>query len=135
MQDDSDGQTARADATGRSAAKRAEVARARFHVAVDGEVIEADPPRKLVHTFRMAMDPETAAEGFTRVTYDIAEIQGLCKVTITHDVTDAPRMADIVSGGELERVGVGGHRRSARMRAMTGSSASMVATSGSSVSA
>ena len=33
MQDDSDGQTAKAEAAGRAAGKRAEVARARFHVA------------------------------------------------------------------------------------------------------
>jgi uncharacterized protein YndB with AHSA1/START domain len=37
-------------------------------VAVDGEVIEVDPPHRLVQTWRMAMDPEMAAEGFTRVT-------------------------------------------------------------------
>ena len=77
-------------------------------VAVDGEVIEADPPRKLVHTFRMAMDPETAAEGFTRVTYDIAVVNGLCKVTVTHEVTNAPRMAYIVSGGMEEQMGTAG---------------------------
>lgn len=39
-------------------------------MAVDGEVIEADPPRKLVLTWRMVMDPELAAEGFTRLTYE-----------------------------------------------------------------
>ena len=33
MQDDSDGRTAKAEAAGRHAAKRAEVTRARFHVA------------------------------------------------------------------------------------------------------
>ena len=37
-------------------------------VVVDGEVIEADPPRKLVQTWRMLWDPEMAAEGFTRLT-------------------------------------------------------------------
>src|SRR5712691_1540837 len=31
-------------------------------VIVDGEVIEADPPRKLVQTWRMNMDQEMAAE-------------------------------------------------------------------------
>ena len=34
-------------------------------------MIEADPPRKLVQTWRMLMDPEMAAEGFTRLTYEI----------------------------------------------------------------
>jgi uncharacterized protein YndB with AHSA1/START domain len=45
-------------------------------VAVDGEVIEADPPRKLVQTWRMLMDPEMAAEGFTRLTWEIEPTQG-----------------------------------------------------------
>ena len=44
-------------------------------VAIDGEVLEADPPRKLVHTFRMVMDDAMAAQGFTRVTYEIAEVR------------------------------------------------------------
>ena len=42
-------------------------------VVVDGEVIEADPPRKLVVTWRMAMDPNMAKEGYTRLTYEIVE--------------------------------------------------------------
>jgi len=37
-------------------------------VIIEGEVVEADPPRKLVTTFRMLMDPETAAEPATRIT-------------------------------------------------------------------
>jgi len=37
-------------------------------VVADGEVIESDPPRKLVVTWRMAMDPSMAAEGYTRLT-------------------------------------------------------------------
>ena len=45
-------------------------------VIVDGEVIEADPPNKLVQTWRMLMDPATAEEGFTRLTYEIAEGKG-----------------------------------------------------------
>ena len=39
---------------------------------VDGEVVEAVPPRKLVQTWRMLMDPTTAAEPFTTLTYEIA---------------------------------------------------------------
>ena len=40
---------------------------------VEGEVIEADPPRKLVQTWRAAWDPELVAEGFTRVTWEISD--------------------------------------------------------------
>ena len=57
-------------------------------VISDGEVIEADPPRKLVQTWRMTMTPEMAAEAFTRLTYDIEPVRGgVTKLTVTHDVT------------------------------------------------
>ncbi|MGH2677140.1 MAG: SRPBCC domain-containing protein [Actinomycetota bacterium] len=78
-------------------------------VAMDGEVIEADPPRKLVHTFRMVMgDEATVAEGFTRLTWEIDEIQtGLSKLTVIHHLEGAPRMAALTSG-EGEGQGAGG---------------------------
>jgi uncharacterized protein YndB with AHSA1/START domain len=77
-------------------------------VAVDGEVIEADPPRKLVQTFRMAMDPEIAAEGFTRVTYEIAPSSGgVTKLTVIHDFEGAPKLAVLMAGGREEE-GAGG---------------------------
>ncbi|GIF08560.1 SRPBCC domain-containing protein [Actinoplanes siamensis] len=66
---------------------------------VDGEVLEAEPPRRLVLSWRMLMDPGTAAEGFTTLTYEIEDsAPGVCRVTITHDVTDAPVTAAMVSG-------------------------------------
>jgi uncharacterized protein YndB with AHSA1/START domain len=77
-------------------------------VVVDGEVVEADPPRKLVQTFRMLMDPEMAAEGFTRLTYEIQEGEGgVTKLTVTHDLAGAPRLAAVV-GGAMEAEGAGG---------------------------
>ena len=77
-------------------------------VIVDGEVLECDPPRKLVHTWRMLMDPETAAEGFTRLTYEITPAEpGVSKLTLTHDVTGAPR-TDALVGGAVEGPGMGG---------------------------
>jgi uncharacterized protein YndB with AHSA1/START domain len=77
-------------------------------VVVDGEIVEADPPRKLVQTWRMAMDPALAAEGFTRLTYEIEEIEGgASKLTVTHDLTGAPNLAKLVAG-EDEATGAGG---------------------------
>jgi uncharacterized protein YndB with AHSA1/START domain len=77
-------------------------------VVIDGEVIEADPPRRLVHTFHMMMDPGTAAEAPTRVTYDITETSpGLCRLTLTHELEGAPNLAMIV-GGAWEEMGAGG---------------------------
>ena len=77
-------------------------------VVVDGEVIEADPPRRLVQTWRMLMDPEMAAEGFTRLTYEIAEGQGgVSRLTLTHELDGAPKLAAILSGA-AEDEGAGG---------------------------
>ena len=52
-------------------------------VVVDGEVIEADAPHRLVQTWRMNMDPEMVAEGYTRLTYEIKEVQpGVTRLTV-----------------------------------------------------
>jgi uncharacterized protein YndB with AHSA1/START domain len=77
-------------------------------LAVDGEVIEADPPRKLVQTFRLLMDADIAAEGFTRLTYEIAERDGgLSRLTVIHELEGAPRLASLMAG-EWEDQGAGG---------------------------
>jgi uncharacterized protein YndB with AHSA1/START domain len=77
-------------------------------LAVDGEVIEADPPRKLVQTFRLLMDAEIAAEGFTRLTYEISERDGgLSRLTVIHELEGAPRLATLMAGG-MEDEGAGG---------------------------
>ena len=77
---------------------------------VDGEVIEAEPPHRLVQTWRMLMDPSTAAEPFTRLTYEIelSKTQpGVCKLTVTHELTGAPSTAAMVSGTEDGAAGGG----------------------------
>jgi len=77
-------------------------------VISDGEVIEADPPHKLIQTWRMTMTPEMAAEAFTRVTFDIAPRRGgVTRLTVTHDVTGAPMWAAVLRG-DHESGGAGG---------------------------
>jgi uncharacterized protein YndB with AHSA1/START domain len=77
-------------------------------VIVDGEVIEANPPHRLVQTWRMLMDPGTTAEGFTRLTYEVVETRpGVSKLTLTHELEGAPRLATFV-GGDMESIGAGG---------------------------
>ncbi len=77
-------------------------------VIVDGEVTEADPPHKLVQTWRMLMTPELAAEGFTRLTYELEEGRGgVTRLTVTHDVANAPQLAAVLAG-EHEAEGAGG---------------------------
>jgi uncharacterized protein YndB with AHSA1/START domain len=78
-------------------------------VVVDGEVLEADPPRRLVQTFRMLMSPDAAADGFTKLTYEIAEVApGVSRLTVTHDVTGAPNLAAVVAGAYEDQGGGGG---------------------------
>jgi uncharacterized protein YndB with AHSA1/START domain len=77
-------------------------------VVADGEVVEADPPRRLVQTWRLLMDPGMAAEGYTRLTWEIEETQGgVTKLTVIHDVHGAPQIAALV-GGAMEDQGAGG---------------------------
>jgi uncharacterized protein YndB with AHSA1/START domain len=76
-------------------------------VVVDGEVVEADPPRKLVHSWRFLWDEEIAAEGPTRVTFEIEEAEGgVSKLTVTHELENAPQTAAYLAG-EVERAGGG----------------------------
>jgi uncharacterized protein YndB with AHSA1/START domain len=76
--------------------------------AVDGEVLEVDPPHKLVQTWRLLMDPTIKAEGFTRLTHEIEPVaDGVTKLTITHEFDNAPTAALLLSGG-FEQQGQGG---------------------------
>jgi uncharacterized protein YndB with AHSA1/START domain len=77
---------------------------------VEGEVLEVDPPRLLVQTWRLLMDPATAAEPFSTLTFLIEELKtqpGVCKLTVTHDLPGAPATAALVAGETEESAGGG----------------------------
>jgi uncharacterized protein YndB with AHSA1/START domain len=64
-----------------------------------GEIIESNPPTRLVQTWHPIWDPETAKETATRLTFEIEEgHNGVASLTVTHDVTGAPSVAAMVSG-------------------------------------
>ena len=75
---------------------------------IDGEILESDPPRRLSMTWRMLMDPAMAAEGFTKLTYEIdpTETSGT-RLTVIHELEGAPTLAAMVGGG-AEAEGAGG---------------------------
>lgn len=74
-----------------------------------GEVIESDPPRKLVQTWHPMWSEESIAEKPTRLTYEIKEGSGgVCVLTLTHDVAGAPSLVDMVRGGGDAAQGGGG---------------------------
>ena len=78
-------------------------------ILLDGEVIEADPPRKLVQTWHALWDEGVAGESPTRVTWDIeADDGGITRLTVTHELEGAPIHAEQVSTEAKLREGGGG---------------------------
>jgi uncharacterized protein YndB with AHSA1/START domain len=63
-------------------------------------VLESDPPRRLVHTWRSLYDDELAGEPESRVTWEVEEQgDGLTRLTLVHDRLDhSPKTAASVRG-------------------------------------
>jgi uncharacterized protein YndB with AHSA1/START domain len=51
----------------------------------EGKNLEVDPPRRLVQTFTALWSDEVKAEGQSRVTWEIEQIEDSCRLTVTHD--------------------------------------------------
>jgi uncharacterized protein YndB with AHSA1/START domain len=64
------------------------------------EVLEYDPPHRLVHSWISYYNEEMAAEEPSRVTWEIEPHEnGLCLLTVIHDrLEGAPKTAESVSG-------------------------------------
>jgi uncharacterized protein YndB with AHSA1/START domain len=78
-------------------------------VGVDGEVTEVDPPNRLVLSYRFRFAEDQEAEGFREVTWDLHEENGgVTRLTVTHDVTDAPIAAAMIEGSANLGEGGGG---------------------------
>ena len=65
---------------------------------VDGEVLEATPPSRLVTTWKALWDPDIAAEPYGRVAWEIEpQDGGFSLLTVVHDeLGDSPRTAESV---------------------------------------
>jgi uncharacterized protein YndB with AHSA1/START domain len=66
----------------------------------DEEILETDPPRRLVHRWISGYDPDLAAEEPSRVTWEIEpQDNGTTLLTVVHDQLEgAPKTAEGVSG-------------------------------------
>ena len=51
----------------------------------EGEILEIDPPRRLVQSFRALWGDDAKREGTSRVTWEIEPIADSCRLTVTHD--------------------------------------------------
>jgi uncharacterized protein YndB with AHSA1/START domain/DNA-binding transcriptional ArsR family regulator len=54
-------------------------------LAVEGEVLEVEPPRRLVTTWAFRHQPDLAADPPSRVTWEIEPLGETCKLTLVHD--------------------------------------------------
>ena len=51
-----------------------------------GEVLEIDPPKRLVLSWRHEMNPEKKAEGWSRMSYELEEKGEMVKLTVLHEM-------------------------------------------------
>lgn len=69
-------------------------------VADEGEILESDPPRRLVIKWRNVMREEFATEGFTRCTMEVEQVGKEVKLTILHESElEDSKVIAAVSGG------------------------------------
>jgi uncharacterized protein YndB with AHSA1/START domain len=69
-------------------------------VADTGELIEIDPPKRLVLKWRNEFKPELKSEGYSRCTIELEPVASAVKLTITHVIDRADsKLIDAVSGG------------------------------------
>jgi uncharacterized protein YndB with AHSA1/START domain len=65
-----------------------------------GEIIEAEPPRRLVVRWQHQNRPELKAEGDSRCTIELEPIGKAVKLSITHTIEREPsKLIEAVSGG------------------------------------
>jgi len=65
-----------------------------------GEVVEADPPRRLVLRWQHMMKPELKSEGPTLCTMELEQQGAAVKLSITHTIErEASKVITAVSGG------------------------------------
>jgi uncharacterized protein YndB with AHSA1/START domain len=65
-----------------------------------GEVLESDPPNRLVLKWRNEFRPELKAEGYGRCVTELAQEADLTKLTITHtSEKENAKLIEAVSGG------------------------------------
>jgi uncharacterized protein YndB with AHSA1/START domain len=69
-------------------------------VADSGEVLEIDPPRRLVLSWRNEFKPEMRADGYSRMTYTLEPQGEVVKLTVLHEI-DKPdsKLIQAVSNG------------------------------------
>ena len=69
-------------------------------VADSGEVLEIEPPRRLVLKWRNEFRPELKAEGYSRLTYQLEKEGKSVKLTVIHEMEkEGSKFIEAVSNG------------------------------------
>lgn len=69
-------------------------------VADTGEVLEFDPPRRFVVSWRNEFMAGMREEGFSRCAFDLELVEGAVKLTVTHEIgVPNSKLIDAISNG------------------------------------
>jgi uncharacterized protein YndB with AHSA1/START domain len=69
-------------------------------VGDSGQILEIDPPRRLVVSWRNEFVPELHEEGYSRASFLLEPIDSAVKLTVTHEMDKpASKLIDAVSNG------------------------------------
>ena len=69
-------------------------------VGDSGEILDIEPPKRLVLSWRNEFKPELRAEGYSRLTYLLEQQGDMVKFTLTHEMErDQSKLIEEVSGG------------------------------------
>jgi uncharacterized protein YndB with AHSA1/START domain len=69
-------------------------------VTDSGNVLEIDPPRRLVLSWQNEFRPELKAEGYSRATFDLEAQGDMVKLTVLHEIEkQESKLIEAVSGG------------------------------------
>ena len=72
-------------------------------VIMDGEVVIAEPPWRLVQTWHALFDAAATAESQTRLSWQIEEGDtGICTLTVVHELAGAPHTTALMEGRNTE---------------------------------
>jgi uncharacterized protein YndB with AHSA1/START domain len=65
---------------------------------VEGENLEVEAPHRLVQSFRALWSEDAKAEGTSRVTWEIEQVEDSCRLTVTHDQMREGANAELYGG-------------------------------------
>jgi uncharacterized protein YndB with AHSA1/START domain len=87
----------------------------------DGEVLEVDPPRRLVHTMTALWSEDVKSEGASRVTWEIEPVGDSCRLLVTHDQLREGANSELYGGWPMILSGLKTWLESGELLTMPGS--------------